>query len=130
MTKERKMARRKKKESAVKTDVSNELCLTGEQLKTIDLNEARVQMQHVVLENLELKAQALSIEYRNQMEMIKAKKRATNKSLQSIQQEHNEFIAGIEAGLGIVLKDYSIEVDGNLTYNPLPEKPPEKPQEE
>ena len=106
------MPRKKKKDPA----------LTLLQMKTLDLFEARILTQQVVDENLRLKSDALSTQYRVQMAALKARIRATNESRQVIKDEHNKFIADIEKDLGIVLKDFSIEPDGYLTYNPLPEE--------
>lgn len=105
------------------------LCLSGEQLKTLDLFEARVTMQHVVKENIELRSEAISVDYRNKMATLKAQKRSTNDSLQLISQEHNAFVAQLEKEFDIQLKDYSIEPDGYLTFNPLPKEPPKEPVE-
>ena len=109
-----------------KTQVEEEVSaprLSEAQLSKMDLYEARLQMQYVVLDNLSLKANALSTEYRNQMAAFKAQTKNTNDSLQKIKQEHNKFVAEVEAEWGISLKDYSIEPDGYLQYNPLPDGP-------
>jgi len=100
------------------------LKLSESQLRTLDLFEARTQMQHVVMDNLTLKANALSADYRNQMATFKAQQRSTSESLQKLKHEHNQFVSSIESDLGISLKEYSVEPDGYLTYNPLPDEPP------
>ena len=104
--------------------------LSGEQMKTLDLFEARAEMQRVVLENTDLRMGSVSTEYQNKMAAFKAKKRATNNSLQKIREDYNQFVAELEAEFGIRMKDYSIEEDGYLTYNPLPIEPPEEVPEE
>lgn len=138
MSKMKKMAKQTEKQTSEPNESldpksstpSQDLCLTSDQLKTMALLEARVQMQYVVLENIQLKQDAASVEYRNKMAEFKAQKRATNNSLQAIREENNAFVAQVEAELGIELKDYSIEPDGHLTFNPLPEEaPPKEPPE-
>ena len=104
--------------------------LSGEQMKTLDLFEARAEMQRVVLENTDLRMGSVSTEYQNKMAAFKAKKRATNNSLQKIREDYNQFVTELEAEFGIRMKDYSIEEDGYLTYNPLPIEPPEEVPEE
>jgi|GEM_PF-6815069 len=123
-TTKKKIVKALKESAGPKESVApKEISLTEVQMKSLDLFEARGQMQQVVAENLRLKGDAITAEYRNQMAAIKARIRSTNDSLQKIKQEHNQFISDLESGLGIALKDYSIEPDGYLVYNPLPDEP-------
>jgi len=124
----RKKAAVKKAPELVPEEGTNEpkegLKLTGEEMARLDAFEARVTTQGVVLENLTLRQDALTAEYRNQMAQLKARKRATQDSMLKIKDEHNAFISKLETRLEVSLKDYSIEPDGELVFNPLPEEQP------
>ncbi len=99
------------------------------ELKSIDLFEARVEMQNVVSENIRLKQDSLTVNYRNHMAGLKAQLRATSESAKAIKAEHNKYIAELESKHNISLKDYSIEPDGVLIFNPLPDEDQEPDSE-
>jgi len=126
--KKKKIVRKKAAVKKVPKESTNEpkegLNLTGEEMARLDAFEARVTTQGVVLENSNLRQDALTAEYRNQLAQLKARRRATQESMLKIKTEHNAFISDLETRLEVSMKDYSIEPDGELVFNPLPEEDP------
>jgi hypothetical protein len=106
---EKKTAKRKSKSVKKKNGVMK---LTKLELAELDLNQARVDMQATVLQNLQMKEKLLSIDYSTQRDAIRRKQVETAQSMEQIKNEYNDTRRGIEKRLKVSLDQCTVRQDG------------------
>lgn len=106
-----KRKRRARKKKAVKP---NPMALTKMEVMELDLNQARVDMQATVLQNLKMKEQILAGEYQRQRDHLRTKQRDTVISMEQCKEEYNQTRINIQERIGISLDECTVRQDGVL----------------
>jgi len=107
-----KKVRRKRKPRKKKAVKTNPMSLTKMEMMELDLNQARVDMQATVLQNLQMKEKILSGEYAKQRDHLRLKQRDTAISMEQCKEEYNQTRISIQERLGISLDECTVRQDG------------------
>ena len=101
--------KRARKRRAVKP---KPLSLTSLELMELDLNQARVDMQATVLENLKMKERIINGEYALQRDLLRKKQRDTAVSMEQCKEAYNLTRINIQERLGLSLDNCTVRQDG------------------
>jgi hypothetical protein len=104
--------KRKRRGRKPKLVIPNQLSLTNLEMMALDLNQARVDMQATVLQNLKMKETILNAEYVQQRDGLRIKQRDTIQSMERCKEEYNQTREKIEKRLGISLNKCTVRQDG------------------
>ena len=104
--------KRKRRGRKPKLVIPNQLSLTNLEMMALDLNQARVDMQATVLQNLKMKETILNTEYVQQRDGLRTKQRDTIQSMEQCKAEYNQTREKIEKRLGISLNKCTVRQDG------------------
>jgi len=86
--------------------------LTKLELMELDLNQARVDMQATVLQNLGMKEELLRIDYTTKRDVLRINQRDTVKSMEEVKSAYNQARERIQERLGIALDKCTVRQDG------------------
>jgi len=104
--------KRKRRGRKPKVVIPNQLSLTTLEMMALDLNQARVDMQATVLQNLNMRDQILNAQYVQQRDELRKKQRDTAQSMEQCKVEYNQTREKIEKRLGISLNKCTVRQDG------------------
>lgn len=88
--------------------------LTKLELMELDLNQARVDMQATVLQNLGMKEELLRIDYTTKRDGIRSKQRETQHSMEDCKHDYNRTRAAIQERYGVNLDKCTVRQDGTI----------------
>lgn len=112
--KERKMPKKAKIEEESPMIVSNGPRLTEMEMKSLELHEARANMQAAIRDKLALQEQLLNVEYVKNRDVLRMKQREAEISMNAAKQDYNLARVAAEKRLDLSLNNYVVREDGSL----------------
>lgn len=107
-----------KTEEPTIAEMNGNMYLTKDEIRDLELHEARVQMQAALLEKFQLREQLLLIQQREQLAQIRGKQKDCVSSMERARSDYNQALAAIEERLDIKMSEYAVQEDGSLRHIP------------